>query len=136
MQESIIHSALDGQSVRPFVFKNVEDYDDLSRIGFGGFDKIIDAGFGMDSIQTGVTQGSIPVQLQFLQQFLPGFVMVMTAARKIDEIVGISTAGNWEDEEVVQGLIENTGTAVPYGDKTNVPLANWNENWVPRTVVR
>jgi hypothetical protein len=134
--ETIIHSALDGKSVRPLQFTNVEDYEDLHRIGFGGFDKIIDSGFGMDSIQTGVTTGSIPVQLQFLQQFLPGFVMVMTAARKIDEIIGINTAGSWEDEEVVQGIIENTGTAVPYGDQTNVPLASWNENWVPRTVVR
>ncbi|WP_422930131.1 major capsid family protein [Singulisphaera sp. PoT] len=134
--ETIIHTALDAQSVRPFAFKNVEDYEDLRRIGLGGFDKIVDEGFGMDSIQGGVTQGSIPVQLQFLQQFLPGFVMVMTAARKIDEIVGINTAGSWEDEEIVQGIIENTGTAVPYGDQTVVPLASWNENWVPRTVVR
>lgn len=134
--ETKIHSALDAQSVRPFVFNNVEDYEDLKRLGFGGFDEIVNAGFGMDSIQTGVTQGSIPVQLQFLQQFLPGFVMTMTAARKIDEIIGINTAGSWEDEEIVQGVIENTGTAVPYGDQTTVPLASWNENWVPRTVVR
>ncbi|OWK42187.1 major capsid family protein [Fimbriiglobus ruber] len=134
--ETITHSALDAQSVRPFAFKNVEDYQDLSRLGLGGFDHILDSGFGMDSIQTGVTTGSIPVQLQFLQQFLPGFVMVMTAARKIDEIIGINTAGSWEDEEIVQGIIENTGTAVPYGDQTTVPLASWNENWVPRTVVR
>lgn len=135
--ESIIHSALDAQSVRPYnMEKIVDDYDNLYRFGLGGFDEIARVGFGMDSIQTGVTQGSIPVQLQFLQQFLPGFVMVMTAARKIDEIIGLQTAGNWEDEEIVQGVIENTGTAVPYGDQTNVPLASWNENWVPRTVVR
>ncbi|OWK36909.1 major capsid family protein [Fimbriiglobus ruber] len=138
--ETITHSALDGHSVRPLVFKNVEDYDDLHRIGLGGFDEIMSGGladrFAADSIQTGVTTASIPVQLQFLQQFLPGFVYVMTAARKIDELIGINTAGNWEDEEVVQGVIENTGTAVPYGDETNVPLASWNENWVPRTVVR
>ena len=134
--ETMTHSVLDGQSVRRFNFKNVEDYEDLKRIGLGGFDKIVDTGFGMDSIQGGVTTASIPVQLQFLQQFLPGFVNVMTAARKIDEIIGINTVGSWEDEEIVQGIIENTGTAVPYGDQTNVPLASWNENWVPRTVVR
>lgn len=137
MKESIVHSALDGQSIQPYNMKSVaEDYDDLYRFGLGGFDEIARVGFGMDSIQTGVTQGSIAVQLQFLQQFLPGFVMVMTAKRAIDEIVGINTAGSWEDEEIVQGIIENTGTAVPYGDQTNSPLASWNENWVPRTVVR
>lgn len=134
--QTITHSALDGRSVQPLKFTNVEDYEDLCRIGLGGFDKILDAGFGMDSIQGGVTTASIPVQLQFLQQFLPGFVKVMTAARKIDEFIGINTAGSWEDEEVVQGIIENTGSAVPYGDLTNVPLSSWNENWVPRTVVR
>src|ERR1700728_440438 len=112
--ETITHSAMDGQSVRPLAFKNVEDYEDLHRIGLNSFDRIIEDGFGMHSIQTGVTQGSIPVQLQFLQQFLPGFVKVMTTARKIDEIVGINTAGSWEDEEIVQGVIENTGIAVPY----------------------
>src|ERR1700733_2550419 len=134
--QTITHSALDGKSVRPLNFTNVEDYEDLHRIGLGGFDKIIDAGFGMDSIQNNVTVASIPVALQFLQQFLPGFVKVMTAKRKIDSIVGINTVGSWEDEEIVQGIIENTGAAVPYGDQTNVPLANWNENWVARTVVR
>ncbi|OJW21175.1 MAG: hypothetical protein BGO49_24490 [Planctomycetales bacterium 71-10] len=136
MKETTIHSALDARHVHALNFTNVEHYPDLARIGMDGFDKIVEAGFGMDSIQGGVTQGSISVQLQFLQQFLPGFVSVMTAARKIDEIVGINTAGSWEDEEIVQGIIENTGTAVPYGDQTNVPLASWNENWVPRTVVR
>lgn len=140
MKESIIHSALDGQSVKPFVFNNVEHYEDLRRIGLDGFGEILNGSladrFAMDSIQNGVTTGSIPVQLQFLQQFLPGFVSVITQARKIDEIVGINTAGNWEDEEIVQGIIENTGTPQPYGDQTDAPLASWNENWVPRTVVR
>jgi hypothetical protein len=134
--QTITHSVLDAKNVRPLNFTNVEDYEDLKRIGLSGFDKILDAGFGMDSIQNNVTQASIPVALQFLQQFLPGFVKVMTGAHKIDELIGISTVGSWEDEEVVQGLIENTGMAVPYGDLTNVPLASWNENWVTRSVVR
>ena len=48
-----------------------------------------------------------------------------------------NTAGNWEDEEIVQGIIENTGTAVPYGDRPTMPLASWNENSVPpASVVR
>jgi len=132
----ITHSVLDAKSVNPLNFTNVEDYEDLQRVGIGGLDKIMDAGFGMDSIQGNVTQVSIPTALQFLQQFLPGFVKVMTAKRKIDDLVGINTVGSWEDEQIVQGIIENAGSAVPYGDETNVPLASWNENWVPRTVVR
>jgi hypothetical protein len=83
-----------------------------------------------------VTTASIAVPIQFLQSWLPGFVKVITAARKIDEIAGIRIAGRWEDEQVIQGILERTGVALVYGDITNVPLSNWNVNWVRRTVVR
>jgi hypothetical protein len=71
-----------------------------------------------------------------LQNWLPGFVNIITQARRIDMIIGITTAGDWEDEEIVQGELENLGTAVPYGDTTNIPLSDWNANWNTRTVVR
>lgn len=94
-------------------------------------------GAGMDAVnQPLVSQASIATPVQFLQNWLPGFVRVITAARKIDEIVGISTIGSWEDEEIVQGIMENVGQAVPYGDFSNVPFGNWNTNFVRRTVVR
>lgn len=135
---SVTHSVLDAKSVKPLIFtaEDAESYEDLQRLGVYGLDKIIDGGVGMDSIQSNVTQASVPVALQFLQQFLPGFVRVIMAKRKIDELVNLNTVGSWEDEQIVQGIVENSGSAVPYGDQTNVPLASWNENWVPRTVVR
>lgn len=116
-----------------------ENIGDLRRYGFGFDARDIETmmeAFAMDSIQQGVTTPSIVTPVQFLQNWLPGFVKVMTAARKIDEIIGISTAGNWDDETIVQGILENTGTSVPYGDYTNVPLSSWNVNFVQRTVVR
>lgn len=88
------------------------------------------------TIQQPLTTPSVTTLVQFLQNWLPGIVKILTAARKADEIVGISTVGSWEDEEVVQPILENTGTAVPYNDGTNVPLANWNLNYAYRTVVR
>lgn len=94
------------------------------------------AGTGMDAIQPTVTSPGINVPVQFLQQFLPGFVYIATAARKIDDLVGMRVVGEWRDEEVVQGVLEQTGTAIPYGDYTNVPLASWNNNWERRTIVR
>lgn len=94
------------------------------------------AAFAMDDQQGGVTTAQIGTPIQFLQAWLPGFVRVITAARKIDELVGISTVGNWEDEEVVQGVLEPIGNAVPYGDYTNIPLASWNPNFERRTIVR
>lgn len=87
-------------------------------------------------IQNLITTASIPTLIQFLQNWLPGFVNIVTAARKIDDLVGMSIFGDWEDEEIVQGILEVTGTSVPYGDYTNVPLASWNLNFEPRTIVR
>lgn len=85
---------------------------------------------------SGLTTASISTPVQFLQNWLPGFVKIMTAARKIDELIGIRTLGSWEDEEIVQGVLEPLGTAEPYGDYTNLNFASWNLNFVTRTVVR
>lgn len=96
---------------------------------------MIDA-FAADALTPGLTTPSITTPLQFLQAWLPGFVKTLTQARKIDTLVGVVTAGSWEDEEVVQGVMELTGRAVPYGDYTNVPLSSWNVNFERRTIVR
>lgn len=84
----------------------------------------------------GVTTGQIVAPIQFLQNWLPGFIKVLTAARKIDELIGIETIGNWRDEWVVQGIVEPMGNIDVYKDSTNIPLSDWNVNWVQRTVVR
>lgn len=93
-------------------------------------------GHAMDAIQGTVTQGTVGTPVQFLQNWLPGFVFVITAARKIDDFIGIQITGAWEDEQVVQGILERTGSSQVYGDYTNVPLSSWNTNFVYRTVVR
>lgn len=112
---------------------------DLNLLGIGITPRQIQAmqsGMGMDSLQALTTTASITTPVQFLQNWLPGFVNVITGARKIDALTGIMTAGSWEDEEIVQGLLEHTGSATPYGDYTNVPNASWNTNFERRTVVR
>ena len=118
---------------------DVADYNALNALGINfernGTLRAM-AQWAMDDQQGGVTQGSITTPVQFLQNWLPGFVKVMTAARKIDDIAGITTSGTWEDEEIVQGILEPIGNAVPYGDYTNIPLASYNNNFVRRTVVR
>lgn len=94
------------------------------------------AGWAMDALEPSITVGSIGAPAQFLQNWLPGFVRIMTAARKIDELIGITTSGSWEDEEVVQGILEPLGEAELYGDYTNIPLSSYNTEWARRTVVR
>lgn len=111
--------------------------NDLPMLGIGMDERILlRMASGMDAVEPTVTPGSIPTPIQFLQQWLPGFVNVITQARKIDALVGMTTVGAWEDEEVVQGTMELTGTSVPYGDLTNIPFSSWNVTYERRTLVR
>jgi hypothetical protein len=139
---SEVHSAFDAKNCRPFVLGQDYDMDEveqlLPKLGIGFHPGVLDsmASYAMDTIQQPVTTASIAAPLQFLQNWLPGQVEIMTAARKIDELVGIRTIGSWEDEQIVQEVVENTGSPVPYGDTTVVPLSDWNMNFVTRSVVR
>lgn len=151
------HSRLSGANVRPFDMGatiTAAAVQQLARIGLAfdhatvasQIDQMNRAGLlnvgngaahGMDSAFVAPqTSPSLPTPIQFLQQWLPGFVKIMTAARKIDDIVGINTVGSWEDEEIVQGIVEPAGTATEYGDWTNIPLTSWNTNFEKRNVVR
>lgn len=138
MKTEIAHIA--PRNVKPLAISAADvaaAFPDLHLLGIG-----LDANMvalmasGMDALEPTVTTGSMATPIQFLQNWLPGFVRVITQARKIDELVGISTTGNWEDEEVVQGVLELTGISVPYGDLTNIPFSSWNANYERRTVVR
>lgn len=132
-----------------------EEYRSLNRIGInlteGGVRQMMqgqrvamdramgnDPQFAQDAyaIQPLVTTASVGTPVQFLQNWLPGFVFIVTAARKIDDITGIMITGSWEDEQIVQGVLERTGAGQIYGDYTNVPLSSWNTNFNYRTVVR
>jgi hypothetical protein len=150
MHASIEHSHIAARDVRKLNL-TAEDAANLSmsdvaafaKMGIGIPSKMVTAmhalamdGFGMDDNQGLTTQASIGTPVQFLQNWLPGFVRVITAARKIDELVGITTSGSWEDQEIVQGILEPVGQPQVYGDYTNVPLSSWNTNFVRRTVQR
>lgn len=145
MQElSKIHSTLDGRGYDAKVdaisaalgkIDGMAALDSLEKLGIGGMDTIVEAGFGMDTITQPVTTPSIPTPVQFLQNFLPGHVQVIVAAMKIDDIIGRQTVGEWFQEQIVQSVVENSGTAIPYGDQTNVPFVSFNQDFVTRTIV-
>ncbi|UUM20939.1 DUF2184 domain-containing protein [Mycoavidus sp. SF9855] len=131
------HSYIGPRAVQALKLSNVDGYQALSKIGIGMDEGMVHSMMdAMPAAMPGLTISSITTPVQFLQNWLPGFVQVITKARTIDKCVGILTAGAWEDEEIVQGLMELTGTAIPYGDYTNVPLSSWNVNFERRTVVR
>jgi len=139
-------SYISGRKITALDNFDVTQYEGLNKIGINlnrhavkmmmDGRQAIDRMYGMDALQPTVTTGSVGTPVQFLQEWLPGFVFVITAARKIDEFIGILNTGSWEDEQVVQGILERTGVTLPYGDYTNVPLSSWNTNFNYRTVVR
>lgn len=139
-------SYISGKNFKALDNFNSAEYRALNRVGINigegsvrsmmsGYKKALDT-MAMDSLQPTITTGSIGTPVQFLQNWLPGFVFVITAARKIDDIIGIMITGSWEDEQIVQGILERTGAGQMYGDYTNVPLSSWNTNFNTRTVVR
>lgn len=143
-----IHLRLHPRQVRPFGMDGA-NMQDLALLGLqfpaDRLASLMDAygprarGYSMDGLPAGpapVTLGSAGVPVQFLQHFLPGTIYAVTAARKIDDIIGRSIAGNWHDEEIVQPIVELTGRARPYGDYSPGPLANYNTTFEGRTIVR
>ena len=118
--------------------KLCEEFQALSKLGIHLPIREVQqmATWAMDALQPTVTTASVGTPLQFLQEWLPGFVYVTTAARNIDLFIGMDVVGSWEDEQVVQGIVELTNRARPYGDVQNVPEASWNTNFNYRTVVR
>jgi len=117
-----------------------QNYQDLANYGIGldseNLAKMASYA-GMDAaLAAPVTTASITTPVQFLQAWLPGFVYDITDVRRIDNLVGITTQGEWHDEEIVQGVMERTGTAAPYTDYGNTKQAGWNLNYERRTIVR
>lgn len=92
--------------------------------------------FATDAAPNLQTTPSAMTPVQFLQFWIPEMVEVVTASRDADAILGRDFAGSWEDEEIVQTVIEYAGQARPYGDKTNLNLADYNVNFETRTIVR
>lgn len=108
----------------------VEHYRQLENIGIG-----LDA-IAMDSALVGPAGGNLGAPLQFLQTWLPGIVRQVTTVRVIDKLIGVTTVGNWEDEEIVQTASELSGKAELYGDITNIPLSSYDATYERRSVIR
>ncbi len=134
MNVSNIASHLGARKQKPFSSFDSKDYLALANIGIN-VDEIVKS-YATDGLDPAYTGGSANVPVQFLRNWLPGFVKNLTTARKIDELLGITTIGSWEDEEIVQRTMERTGSAVPYGDTSVVPLSSYNFGFERRTVVR
>lgn len=132
---SIEHSYIGPRHVGALNLTTIDQaiIDDLPLLGIGLDEDVIAA---MDAIISPSSTGNIPSPFQNLQTWLTGTVNIVTQARLADELVGITTSGNWEDQSIIKTVLEMTGKAMPYGDYTDVPLSSWNPNYEARDVVR
>lgn len=148
---SPVHKALSpngarklASALRGIAMDSMDDVHALNKVGVHVSQFVADSyakAYGMDaaatipglSINPGQAQSAY---IQFLQSWLPGQVQVVTAARKADELMGVTTAGAWEDEEIIQEILELVGVAMPYSDLGNIPLSSWNLTYEKRGVVR
>ena len=135
MNESRVYSHIPATKVGriSLTAEDCKNYTALTQIGIH-IDPQMYA-VAMDSVQQPVTTATITTPVQFLQNFLPGQVNVITAAREIDNCVGITTVGDWADEQIVQEIVEYSGSPALYSDNSNSPLADWNINYEVRTIV-
>jgi hypothetical protein len=100
---SIVHSNIGARNVRPLVNFDTEEYRSLGRIGISisnndvakmqNFQRDFVDATGMDALEVGLSTPSIATPVQFLQNWLPGWVEVITTVRMIDDLIGISTVG-------------------------------------------
>lgn len=142
--KTAIRLDLSPNEVRKFRF---EDYgkvsnNDLSALGVSMDSALMSdvramySNVAMDASLPLQTTPTITNPVQFFQYWAPEAVEVVTAARKIDDIVGRTIAGSFEDEEVVVTVLERTGSAQPYTDTANIPFASWNQSFETRSIVR
>lgn len=92
--------------------------------------------YAQDAAPALQTTASNVTPVQFLQYWIPEMIKIVTASRDADDILGRDFAGSWEDEQIVQPVIEYTGKPRVYGDKTTFNLASFNINYEYRTIVR
>lgn len=92
--------------------------------------------YATDGLPSPQTVPSMATPIQFLQYFIPNAIKVITKARKADELLGRDVGGRWEQGEVVQPILEVSGQAQPYGDKTNKNVNGYNANFERRTIVQ
>jgi len=151
MKTSQVHKRLNPAQVRALGSKlsgiamdSADKVQALSKIGINVSDFVMQnyaQAYGMDAAITVPGLNLNPgqaggVYAQFLQTWLNGQVRVAITPRKADLLMGITTAGSWEDEELIQEILELVGVAQPYSDFGNIPLSSWKLSYEKRGVVR
>ena len=136
--KSLLKSSIPADKVRSFAMDSKATEKTLDLLGIHYDARALDEfrAYATDALPDLQTSPSNMTPIQFLQVWVPEMVAVVTAALDADSILGRDFLGSWEDEEIVQPVIEYTGQARAYGDKTTLNLADFNMNYETRTIVR
>ena len=130
--------SLSADQVKAYAMDSATTETTIDALGIHYTNRALDEfrAYAQDAAPSLQTTASNMTPIQFLQYWIPEMVKIVTASRDADEILGRDFAGSWEDEEIVQPVIEYTGKPRVYGDKTTFNLASFNINYETRTIVR
>ena len=136
--EKSVKFSIPADKVKAYAMDSQTTEKTLDLLGIHYSERALDEfkAYAMDALPKLQTTASNMTPVQFLQYWFPDMVKVVTQSLDADAILGRDFAGSWEDEELVQPVIEYAGQARPYGDKTNLNLADFNINYESRTIVR
>jgi hypothetical protein len=119
--------------------RNIEKFHAMQRDGFKAtMDSKSVGGLNiatMDSVPA-LTDPSIGNLPQFLTNALTGVIRNLTAPRRSRDILGVTIAGDWEDEYILQRIETIIGQTQLYGDVADVTQASVNRGWMYREIVR
>lgn len=133
-----IKTSISADKVKAYAFDSDTTMNTLDGLGIHIEGRALNdmMAYAKDALPDTVTSQSLGTPVQFLQHWMPDTIRVLTQARTADELLGREIAGSWEDEEVVQKVLERVGQAQPYGDYANTHNADWNPSYERRTIVR
>lgn len=133
-----IKTSISADKVKAYAFDSDTTMNTLDGLGIHIEGRALNdmMAYAKDALPDTVTTQSLGTPVQFLQHWMPDTIRVLTQARTADELLGREIAGSWEDEEVVQKVLERVGQAQPYGDYANTHNADWNPSYERRTIVR
>lgn len=138
MNSTEIKTSIPADKVKGYAFDADTTMDTLAGLGIHVEGRALNdmMKYAKDELPDTVTAQSLGTPVQFLQHWMPDTIRVLTQARTADEFLGREIAGSWEDEEVVQKIVEHVGQARPYGDYANTHNSDWNASFERRTIVR
>ncbi|AXH75237.1 MAG: putative structural protein [Caudoviricetes sp.] len=114
---------------------NVSTHDLQREFGIG-FVPMHRATLQMDSALIGPAVAPGFINPDLLRTRQAGVIRQLTTPKLIDEILGMTTVGRWEDESIEWDTEEYFAKAELYGDHSNTPLATYNNGEERRGVVR